>query len=93
MSAIVTVFLLAPVSAILLWLYARALPDGWRPIDGAILVVIAFAVALVLRWSMISEWQHAGPIWDALLASVSAYAVLLTGLGLALWWRRRRRRG
>lgn len=92
---LIDILILLPVTVFLLWLYAYSGPRGLR--GSAWLVDRLPAVAAVFLAGGVLVWLHLTLAFDDLnrniIAVVSAYLVLLAGLGLAwlLRWRRTRR--
>ena len=86
----ITAFLLAPVLAILLWLYARLLPkrSTLRFFDYALFTIVIMISAVFVHLVNKTDWHDAGPLWPELVAAVGAYAILLGGLAAGLFWRR-----
>ena len=86
----ITAFLLAPVLAILMWLYSYLLPQRGklRFFDYAIFTAVLIAAATFVHFSSQLEWHDAGPLWPELVAAVGAYIILLGGLAAGLFWRR-----
>lgn len=85
-----TAILLAPVLAILLWLYSYLLPQRGKLkiFDYALFTVVILISAVFVNFAMQLDWQDVGPIWPELVSAVGAYAILLAGLAAGLFWRR-----
>jgi hypothetical protein len=90
----ITALLLAPVTAVLAWLYRRALPGGgpWRGFDTVVLGAVAVLALLWVAWARSLSFTDAGPIFPELLAAAGAYPIIVTGLAAGLTWRRLRAR-
>ena len=88
----ITALLLLPVTAVLAWVYARALPKGerWSLFDTALLLGCAIAAGAWVAWARSAEYVDAGPIFPELVAAAGAYPLILLGLGGGLAWRYRR---
>lgn len=88
----ITAFLLAPVLAILLWLYSYLLPERGklRFFDYVLFTVVIFIATVFVHFAMQLNLQHAGPLWPELVSAVGAYAILIAGLAGGLCWRRYR---
>ena len=88
----ITAFLLAPVLAILLWLYAYLLPPPrkLRIFDYVVFTAVIILAAAFIQFAGQLQWQNAGPLWPELVKAVGAYAILLAGLAGGLCWRRYR---
>jgi len=86
----ITAFLLAPVLAILLWLYTRLLPkrSPLKFFDYALFTIVIIISAVFVHFVKKTDWHGAGPLWPELVAAVGAYAILLGGLAAGLFWRR-----
>lgn len=86
----ITAFLLAPVLAILLWLYSRLLPERGklRFFDYALFTIVIMICTVFIHFAKRMDWYDAGPLWPELVAAVGAYAILLGGLAAGLFWRR-----
>lgn len=92
---LIDALILLPVTVFLLWLYAYSGPRGLR--GGAWLADRLPAAAATVVAAGVLVWLHLTLGYEDLnrniIAVVSAYLVLLVGLGLAwlLRWRRTRR--
>ena len=86
----ITAFLLAPVLAILIWLYSYLLPQRGklRFFDYLLFTVVILVSAVFVHFAMQLDWHDAGPLWPELVSAVGAYAILLGGLAAGLFWRR-----
>mgnify|MGYP001824653361 FL=1 len=86
----ITAFLLAPVLAILMWLYAYLLPERGtlRLFDYPLLTIVIVIAAVYVHFAMQLNWHNAGPLWPELVSVVGAYVILLGGLAAGLFWRR-----
>ena len=91
----ITALLLAPVTAVLAWLYGRALPagSGWSRFDNLLLLAVAALAMAWVAWARATSWVDAGPIYPELVAAAGAYPIIVLGLAAGLTWRRRRARG
>ena len=88
----ITAFLLLPVLAILLWLYAYLLPQRGKLIffDFALFAVVIMLASGFVQFVQQIEWVDASPMWPDLVSAVGAYTILLGGLAGGLVWRRYR---
>jgi len=88
----ITGFLLAPVLAILLWLYAYLLPQRGKlqSFDYLLLIIVLLVATVFVYFVNQKEWHDAGPLWANLVAATGAYVILLGGLAAGLCWRRYR---
>ena len=88
----ITAFLLLPVLAILLWLYAYLLPQRSKLkfFDFALFVAVILMASAFVQFVQQVSWINAGPMWPDLVSAVGAYAILLGGLAAGLFWRRYR---
>lgn len=86
----ITAFLLAPVLAILIWLYSYLLPQRGklRFFDYLLFTVVILVSAVFVHFAKQLDWHDAGPLWPELVSAVGAYAILLGGLAAGLFWRR-----
>ena len=86
----ITSFLLAPVLAILLWLYSYLLPQRGKLqfFDYGLFTVVLILAAVFVYFIKQMDWHGAGPIWSEVVAAVGAYAILLGGLAAGLFWRK-----
>ena len=86
----ITAFLLLPVLAILLWLYAYLLPQRGKLkfFDFALFVAVILMASAYVQFVQQISWVNAGPMWPDLVSAVGAYAILLGGLAAGLFWRR-----
>lgn len=91
----ITALLLVPVTAVLAWLYGRALPAGrrWSIFDSALLVTVASLAVAWVGWARSAVYQDAGPIFPELVAAAGAYPIVVCGFAAGLAWRRLRVRG
>ncbi|MDX1379852.1 MAG: hypothetical protein R3233_01965 [Xanthomonadales bacterium] len=89
-----TALLLLPVAAVLVWIYRQALPRGsrWTRFDSGLLAALAILCAGWVAWSGATRFEHAGPVFDELVAAAGAYPIILLGLGAGLAWRHARAR-
>lgn len=87
-----TAFLLLPVLAILLWLYAYLLPKRGKLnfFDFSLFAVIIMLASGFVHYVKQIKWVDASPMWPDLVSAVGAYAILLGGLAGGLFWRRYR---
>jgi len=84
----VTVLLLLPVFAILVWLYWYLLPARrWLPADSLVMLVLVIGVAVFIRWVEWMDFDAGGPLWPYVVSAAGAYGILIFGLGVALAWR------
>jgi hypothetical protein len=88
----ITAFLLLPVLAILLWLYAYLLPQRGKLkfFDFVLFVAVIIAASIFVHFVQQINWVDSGPMWPDLVSAVGAYAILLGGLAAGLFWRRYR---
>ncbi len=88
----ITAFLLLPVLAILLWLYAYLLPQRGKLnfFDFALFAVVIMLASGFVQFVKQIEWVDASPMWPDLVSAVGAYTILLGGLAGGLFWRRYR---
>jgi hypothetical protein len=88
----ITAFLLLPVLAILLWLYARLLPQRGKLIffDYTLFVCVILFASIQVHLVKRVDWVGAGPTWPDLVSAVGAYIIILGGLAAGLCWRRYR---
>jgi hypothetical protein len=87
----ITALLLLPVLAILLWLYWYLLPGRrWQAADtlSVLGVLLLTAVWIWLIGGM--SFPHESAMWPEIISMVGAYGILITGLGVVLFWRRQR---
>jgi hypothetical protein len=86
----ITAFLLAPVLVILLWLYARLLPESGslRFFDYSLFTIVIILSAVFVHFVENTDWHDTGPLWPELVAAVGVYGILLGGLAAGLFWRR-----
>ncbi len=84
-----TLLLLLPVLAILVWLYWYLLPGRrWLLRDSLVLLVLLAAAAVFLDWVERMDFDAGGPLWPYIVSAAGAYGILALGLGFALVWRR-----
>jgi hypothetical protein len=90
----ITALLLVPVTAVLAWLYRRALPGhgAWRGFDTVVLCAVASLALAWVAWARSIRFADAGPIFPELLAAAGAYPIIVLGLAAGLTWRRVRAR-
>ena len=88
----ITAFLLLPVLAILLWLYAYLLPQRGKLkfFDFGLFVAVILMASAFVQFVQQINWVNASPMWPDLVSAVGAYAILLGGLAAGLFWRRYR---
>ena len=88
----ITAFLLLPVLAILLWLYARLLPQRGKLnfFDYTLFVCVILLASIQVHLVKRVDWVGAGPTWPDLVSAVGAYIIILGGLAAGLCWRRYR---
>jgi hypothetical protein len=88
----ITAFLLLPVLAILLWLYAYLLPQRGKLkfFDFGLFVTVILMASAFVQFVQQINWVNTGPMWPDLVSAVGAYAILLGGLAAGLFWRRYR---
>ena len=86
----ITGLLLLPVLAVLLWLYRYLLPGRrWTWADTMMLAALLALAAAYVAFIGAMDHANAGPLWPQILSVAGAYAILICGLALGLWWRRR----
>ena len=92
---LLALILFAPWFAILGWAYwnypkshADSPPRRWFDIAALSVAVILSAAAM--RWSYFLPFEHAGPIWAQVIATLAGYHAFLIVLAIALGWRSRR---
>lgn len=90
----ITALLLLPVTAVLTWLYRRALPRAarWNRFDSILLLGVAALAGAWVTWARSATYHDAGPIYPELAAAAGAYPIVLIGLAAGLAWRHRRAR-
>jgi len=88
----ITAFLLLPVLAILLWLYAYLLPQRGKLklFDFILFAIVIMLASFFVHFVKQVNWIEASPMWPDLVSAVGAYAILLGGLAGGLFWRRYR---
>lgn len=85
-----TLLLLLPVIAILVWLYWYLLPGRrWLWWDSLALLILLVAAAAFLDWVERMDFDAGGPLWPYIVSAAGAYGILALGLGVALAVRRR----
>ena len=86
----ITVLLLLPVVATLLWLYWYLLPQRrWGRFDFVLVFVLTVLTGTMLWMIEKADWQGAGPLWPKIVAATGAYLIFTVGLAGGLIWRRR----
>lgn len=87
-----TAFLLLPVLAILLWLYAYLLPQRGKLtfFDFALFAVVIILASGFVQYVKQVNWIDVSPMWPDLVSAVGAYSIILGGLAGGLFWRRYR---
>ncbi len=86
---LVSLALLAPIVAVLYWIYLRTSHPGRRLRDYLWLLLIIVVVVLVTALTHLLVDSSDSSLWVYVLAPMVGYGALLTGLGLAFWLRRR----
>ena len=87
--------LFAPWFAILAWVYwnypkSHVVSPARRRLDvGALLLSVALSAA-AMHWSYFLPFEHAGPIWKQVIATLTGYHVFLLALFIAYRIRRRK---
>ena len=86
----ITAFLLAPVLAVLLWLYARLLPENskLRFFDYTLFTIVIMISSVFVHLVQNTDWRDAGPLWPEVVAALGVYGIWLGGLAAGLFWRR-----
>ena len=85
----ITGLLLLPVFLVLVWLYWYLLPGRrWNWLDSLLLVSLLGLAACYVTLIAAMDFAEAGPLWPQILSVAGAYAILICGLALGLWWRR-----
>lgn len=88
----ITLALMLPVTAILLWGYWYVLPRPRRfsIFDLALVGALLAATVAAFRWSAALDAGPVAPIWRDVSAAAFAYPIWAGGLGLGAVLRRRR---
>ncbi len=87
---IISLALLAPIVAVLYWIYART---GSQPLTIADWVILSLVAVVVLIGTVLTHLlvgEKYGALWVYVLAPMVGYGLLLIGTGLLFWWRSRR---
>jgi hypothetical protein len=86
----ITGLLLLPVATVLVWLYWILLPDRrWVLLDTFLLAGVVLLVAIYIHVAGSAEYEGAGPMYPEIVSMAGSYGILLAGLAVGLWWRRR----
>lgn len=86
---LISLALLAPIVAVLYWIYARTLK---RPLNITDYVVLSLIVVIMTAGTVITHVLvkgGSGDLWVYVLAPMVGYGLLLLGLGLAFWLRKK----
>ena len=91
----ITLALMLPVTAILLWGYWYVLPRPRRfaAFDAVLVGALLAGSVAAFRWSAGLDAGPTPPIWRDVSAAAFAYPIWAGGLGLGAWLRRRRSAG
>ena len=92
---LLALILFAPWFAILGWVYwfypkSHAVTTARRRFDVLALLLAVGASAMAMRWSYFLPFEHAGPIWKQVIATLAGYHVFLLMLLIAYLIRRRK---
>jgi len=86
---LISLALLAPIMAVLYWVYTCTLKRALNTVDYAVLSLIAVTVTAGTVITHILVKGGSGDLWVYVLAPMVGYGLLLVGLGLALWLRKK----
>jgi len=85
---VVTALVLAPVVAILVWLYWYLLPARkWLLMDSLVLLLLLLGAAAFVNWVERMDLEAGGRLWPYIVSATGAYGIFTIGLATALAWR------
>ena len=92
---LLALILFAPWFAILGWVYwnypkSHAVSPARRRLDSIALLAAVALSAAAMRWSYFLPFEHAGPIWAQVIATLAGYHVFVAVLLVAFLIRRRK---
>ena len=92
---LLALILFAPWFAILGWAYwnypkSHEVSPARRRLDIIALLAAVALSAAAMHWSYFLPFEHAGPIWPQVIATLAGYHVFLLVLAIAFCWRSRR---
>lgn len=85
---IISLALLAPIAAVLFWIYVRT---AKRRLGTADYLALALIILLVVAGTVMTHrlvGSSDSSLWVYVLAPMVGYGVLLVGMGLVFWMRR-----
>jgi hypothetical protein len=92
---LLALILFAPWFAILAWVYwsypkSHVVTRARRRFDVLALLLAVGLSAIAMRWSYYLPFEHAGPIWKQVIATLAGYHAFLLALLVAYLIRRRK---